>query len=682
MRYIPVLLLMILLSLGKQSYADIAAGSLTYRWLSDSTYVFTCKLYIPCHTGNEPDSLTMCALNTCTNSSFTTTLHKWSGNVYPSGLANGSVLPPGCSPHPATTCTDTASKIPGKREWWYTDTVMLPARCSDWKFSINQSKRSTQNNYTGGNFYIETHFNNQLSLQNSSPAFTIPDVTYLCLNQPFTYKSYAVDTDGDSLVYKLKQTRIANSGACPYSDTTQGIKQSSPVINFRKVNGNPFQTNNTFNIDTSNGEIKFTTSQVGSNQMTLLIEEYRNGVLIGSVLRDVQFEVLSCSTIGPGPIITSNTYVDTNTLVGAKSYGSGLFVGCAGQKIEFDTYFIDTDSITRNYLEDSISKQLPGATITYYNQLSDSVHMHFTWTPTANDTGMNTFQLRITDSACRPPGIIVSYIKDYNIFIPQGVSAGADAAICTHEVMYLTANGGHQTDYVWRKLPGATGTLSCDTCRVSIVKPTSTSRYEVTSFADWCPSVYKDTIEVSVLPNAITYPLANIIAEPGNRVWPGLEVIFRAEVSDCKNLKFQWQKNDRDVDGATGMIWRTTDIRDGDEIKCIFTCGDTCPDPRITVTDSIIMTVTTDVAEITNKNKLQVYPNPNNGNFRIVLPESIRADAELQVINTLGQIINREKTHIDGESFQINLKDTPDGMYILSVKTNTAQYRTIITIKK
>lgn len=68
-----------------------------------------------------------------------------------------------------------------------------------------------------------------------------------------------------------------------------------------------------------------------------------------------------------------------------------------------------------------------------------------------------------------------------------------------------------------------------------------------------------------------------------------------------------------------------------------------------------------------------LYPNPNNGSFILVIGVSNRADVDLEAYNVLGQLVHRQ-THpnlLNGRNFiQVKLPDESSGVYFVSFIVN------------
>ncbi|MCD6063368.1 MAG: gliding motility-related protein [Flavipsychrobacter sp.] len=308
----------------KASHA--AGGEIIYEWISDSTYRVFFKFYRDCTGAGAPTSQPLCYKNTCNTTIYNTTMQVYPG-IIPPNNTNGSPVALGCSPslYP-TNCTNTSSSIPGYHEWWYYADVTLPFQCNNWTFYTFIGNRNPSNNLAGSTglyFYTETTFNNTGSFQgNSSPYFSNKPIPYVCVNVPFQFNNGAVDPNGDSLTNDMVQP-YNFGGTCnllPTATTFAAPQAPYPPYN---LTTNPLQAGNTFSLNASTGQMAFTSPQVGAYTLSIRTREYRNSVLIGSILRDVQVQVIgNCGATAPA--------VTPQPPSGIPMVG-GQVQGCAGQ---------------------------------------------------------------------------------------------------------------------------------------------------------------------------------------------------------------------------------------------------------------------------------------------------------------------------------------------------------------
>ncbi len=110
---------------------------------------------------------------------------------------------------------------------------------------------------------------------NSSPFFLVPPVVFLPIHVPWQYNPLPFDPDGDSLAWSIvtplsQGGNMVNGYSLPASDTT-----------------------GPYSIDPITGTIMWTASTVGNWDAAVLIEEFRNGVKIGEMRRDMQYITVS-----------------------------------------------------------------------------------------------------------------------------------------------------------------------------------------------------------------------------------------------------------------------------------------------------------------------------------------------------------------------------------------------------
>lgn len=157
-------------------------------------------------------------------------------------------------------------------------------------------------------FYAEIP---QKIYNNSTPKYTKNPVTLMCIGYPFTYNLNFTDADNDSLVYTLVDPLNGNLDKVNTNQPGSTVNYPGPYAPINWVNnynanaaiiGNP-----SLNINRNTGEIIVTPNSVGTYVSSIRVEEYRNGVKIGEVRLELQFNVILCPP-NPPPVVT---YSDT-----------------------------------------------------------------------------------------------------------------------------------------------------------------------------------------------------------------------------------------------------------------------------------------------------------------------------------------------------------------------------------
>jgi PKD repeat protein len=102
--------------------------------------------------------------------------------------------------------------------------------------------------------------------------------------------------------------------------------------------------------------------------------------------------------------------------------------------------------------------------------------------------------------------------------------------------------------------------------------------------------------------------------------------------------------------------------------------------------DSVCQTVVTTIGLDENliNQTMAVYPNPNNGNFRVEFQVEGLKEVELRVVSLLGQVMYESKPgNISGTyREEIDLSDEAAGVYVLQVISDDATISRRVTIRK
>lgn len=137
-------------------------------------------------------------------------------------------------------------------------------------------------------FYLEDtiRIQNRLTVgENNSVILFTPPIDYACTGDTFVHNPGAYDPDGDSLVYVLVPPKQA-----------LGLSVSGYSYP-NEVSPGPF---NNLTLDRETGELVWAVPQMeGVYNLAILIREYRNGILLSSIIRDMQVFVDRCNNDPP-----------------------------------------------------------------------------------------------------------------------------------------------------------------------------------------------------------------------------------------------------------------------------------------------------------------------------------------------------------------------------------------------
>ncbi len=145
-------------------------------------------------------------------------------------------------------------------------------------------------------FYVETFITiNPFLGPNNSPILSFPPIDQGCVNRLFVHNPGASDPDGDSLSYSLVPCRGEN-----------GL----PVPNYTFPDIPPF-----LRIDGNGDFIWNAPRNAGIFNFAILIQEWRNGVNIGSVVRDFQVDIGNCNNRPPVFEVVRDTCILAGTVL-------------------------------------------------------------------------------------------------------------------------------------------------------------------------------------------------------------------------------------------------------------------------------------------------------------------------------------------------------------------------------
>ncbi|MFK7968760.1 MAG: PKD domain-containing protein [Bacteroidia bacterium] len=174
---------------------------------------------------------------------------------------------------------------------------------------------------------------------NSSPQFATTPVPYICAGQNFTFSQGAYDPDGDSLVFSLSPCFTGNNNQVGYDP---GFTPATPLGASWNVSIN--RRTGTLSMTANPGNVVIAV-------LCVTVEEYRNGVKIGQVSRDIQVFVVNCGANNL-PAVTGVANPTDAAITGPLQLST-----CAGQLACFDVLVADPD------LGDSIFVRSPNLTV-------------------------------------------------------------------------------------------------------------------------------------------------------------------------------------------------------------------------------------------------------------------------------------------------------------------------------
>lgn len=426
----------------------IVGGEMNYTYLGNNQYVVTLTVYRDCSLGitTDFDDPAYIGIFDGNGNLFQTLTLPFTGRTPINPVFN---VP--CGTPPNNVCVEYAV---------YTDTITLPP--GDYTL---QYQRCCRNNSilniedpdaTGATYTAQIPNVNTVG-PNSNPVITNPPPVYACAGLPLSQNFSAVDADGDSLVYTL---------CVPYTGADDIVPQPTPpsFTPISNVIWSPgVSLNNVLNstvpltINAQTGVISGIPENIGQYVFTVCVEEYRNGQLISTTRRDMQYNIVDCQ-INVISAFTTPQGTCGNTV---------NFANNSSGATQYSWDFGDITSSTDVSTDENPSYTYPGpGTYTVTLIAIDS----------AGSSCIDTLNINIT---VNPPFVI---------------DAGPDVSFCTGLGATIGPNGSFP-GVTWQWSP--IFALSSTTVQNPLASPAQTTSYVLTATnSDGC--VDTDTVSVLV----------------------------------------------------------------------------------------------------------------------------------------------------------------------------------------
>lgn len=373
-----------------------AGGTISTRCLGNNFHEITLQLFRDC--GGDPFSgQTLYFRNGC-GVEFS------SSGLQPASVVDASSICP--SELPNTNCN--GGGLLGYQLNTYLDTVYL-SPCNDWNISWYTCCRNTSLNLNGGpGMYIETTLNNPTGACYAAPVFINDRIPTFCAGQPVSFDAGAYEPDGHALSYALIAARFGSPTPLPVQYNT-GYSGAEPY--------------NGMTLDPGTGLITFTPTASATFVVVIKVTEQDvQGNVIGSVMRDMVFNVVPCSNQPPAAESgTVSSATGSASVAGDRSIavcGEGPF--CAGITVS------DPDNVQELELISNIDSILPGATYALTGTNPVELELCSEGLP----PGTYAFWVLAKDNGCP---VIASRVYHFTVEVTGAQSAGEDAAISVCE---------------------------------------------------------------------------------------------------------------------------------------------------------------------------------------------------------------------------------------------------------
>ena len=176
-----------------------------------------------------------------------------------------------------------------------------------------------------------------------------------------------------------------------------------------------------------------------------------------------------------------------------------------------------------------------------------------------------------------------------------------------------------------------------------------------------------------------------------NVTLPGNPIDFTASAINVGvNPTYEWYRNGILLPAVTGTTYSAYNLTMNDQIKVIvhssFTCAVTDTASAFWGNPNIV--IPTNVASVNNGNDMDLYPNPNTGDFVVsgnATGIANGTEVNTEVINAIGQVVYTAATTVNNGKFNMQValdKNLSSGIYMLHVNAGTANNVLRFTISK
>jgi gliding motility-associated-like protein len=400
---------------------------------------------------------------------------------------NGEDVTPVC-PDEISNTTCTNGLLPGVRKFIYADNISLVTPSSNWRFrftgdflnNTSAGRSNTLSNIIGSSLMsLEATLNNTTG-SNSSPTYTTIPTPFFCMNLPQEYNQGAVDPNLDSLSFSLVP------GLNGQTNPSVSVVYVTPYSATQPLGTTP----GTFAFNSNTGQLSFTPNITQRSLVVNKVSEYRNGVLVGTSMREMTIVILSnCNNNPPDGGITNpgnGTVVNPNTIH-----------VCTGQSPA--TFTINPTDPDGDNITLSVAGMPAGATHTITANGTPNPVFNFSWNTTAVAPGTYTFFLTLTDDGCP---LISKQTAAFTVVVlpkPSFAYNLIQPATCTAKGIFTVTPSGSPGSYSLNVTQGTNNVLTVNnisgTATDSLLPGTYTFRITA---ANGC---YKDSV-ITIAPPA------------------------------------------------------------------------------------------------------------------------------------------------------------------------------------
>jgi hypothetical protein len=641
----------------------LSGTELTYQHSNGNAYTVTYKIYRDCSGTPAPLSANLLVKSETCNQFFQVMLNRNSGS--------GNEITPTCPG--VTTCS--GGSVSGIQEFIYSGLVIFPQACTDWKLSVSDCCRNESiSNLVAPStlsVYTEAFLNNSIGT-NSSPSFNILPITNLCTNQLVRLNPGITESEGDSVVILLGSALSGENLPVQYAT---GFTYSQPISSSIPIS-----------LNSASGDLSLVPNRSETDVLHFMVKEFRNGILIGQVMRDVQVVIQNCSNTLP-------------LLSGVNNTTDYSMHSCAGSTLSFFVQSSDADP--DQSVNITAFSAITNLVISPGNQSRPQLHIE--WTPASSEVRIApyTIFLTIRDDACPWNGV---QTFTYLIYVHPAITFDV---VTTPASCAAVSNGSASvisSDPVFRyqwSVPGdsqsfrnnlnsgnhyviVTNEFGCSSERTFTITNEYVPAISIGAITPSnCPDQASGAAEIASVNALYPYTIVWTNGNSGNRienVYPGNYAVTMTDANGCSaidsvTIPFLHESPPADIAGSeTYCTGTSTDLKAVGGVYFEWNTGNSQSDITVNAPGLYSVIVTDEFGCPSTAAKTiseQDCPEDPFVYFHSIgddhtLHYSNLTVSKLQVFNMAGQSVRNEES-IEG-SGSIGITGLPKGIYLLYIR--------------
>jgi hypothetical protein len=255
----------------------------------------------------------------------------------------------------------------------------------------------------------------------NTPEYLAIPVIYGPINNAWAYNPLPYDADGDSLSWEINT---------PIGQSLSGVLDTCAGYTLP-----PADPTGPFTLNAVTGEFTWTPNMLGNFVASFKIHEFRGGVEIGTVVRDMQYVVIQDTSSSGSPLKMPGFAQGTPYNVNTSGNYNFIYYN-PGMPFKFDILAEDqnaTDVVTLEANSELFKAGVSNAAFSFVNTgVGNQVKGTFTWTPDILESRDKILAIRAKDG---------TFIKDFTILLRKFTAPnGVNEADKQHTSMHVFPN--------------------------------------------------------------------------------------------------------------------------------------------------------------------------------------------------------------------------------------------------